>query len=336
MKHSQHTEDISAVILWVDGDDPAHIAKREKYLNNKSLHMEGTRNTRFRSVGEIDYCILSILKFAPFISRIFILTDSQTPPLLKRINSLPTDWQKKLRMVDHREIFINNEHILPTFNSLSIATALHKIPDLSEKFILFNDDIFLIKPMKEDYFFKNGRPVYRGHWTPQPHIIEIKRRLKTLLRSMFGKQSKLTPTYQRSQIKAAKMAGYLLRYFRLDHTPKPLLKKSIESIFKKNPQWLHSNIFYRSRDINQFHTPSLACHFDLLKKEASTATDLGLLYLEPQHLKLEELINQLTTSEFDDSKFFACIQSLDEAKENHITATKQWLNRVIDNPTNYI
>jgi hypothetical protein len=48
--------------------------------------------------------------------------------------------------------------MLPTFNSGAIEMNLHHIPDLSEKFIYFNDDFFVTKKLSPDYFFTNGLP----------------------------------------------------------------------------------------------------------------------------------------------------------------------------------
>jgi hypothetical protein len=42
-------------------------------------------------------------------------------------------------------VFSGLEDFLPTFNIRSIDAVLYKIKDLSEKFIYFNDDMFLIK-----------------------------------------------------------------------------------------------------------------------------------------------------------------------------------------------
>ena len=51
-------------------------------------------------------------------------------------------------MVDHKVIFRDFTEFLPTFNSTTIETMPHYIPNLSEHFIYFNDDMFLIKPTK--------------------------------------------------------------------------------------------------------------------------------------------------------------------------------------------
>ena len=58
--------------------------------------------------------------------------------------------------VDHSD-FIPQDY-LPTFNSNVIELCLNRINDLSEQFILFNDDMFILRPMEQDEFFKNGLP----------------------------------------------------------------------------------------------------------------------------------------------------------------------------------
>ena len=47
---------------------------------------------------------------------------------------------------------------LPTYNSHTIELNLHRIPGLSENFVYFNDDVFLIRPVTPQHFFKNGKP----------------------------------------------------------------------------------------------------------------------------------------------------------------------------------
>ncbi len=48
---------------------------------------------------------------------------------------------------------------MPTFNSNTIELNYHRIKELSEKFVVFNDDVFLLKPVTPDFFFKKGHPV---------------------------------------------------------------------------------------------------------------------------------------------------------------------------------
>ncbi len=136
---------IDAVITWVDGADPAHRAKMAEYLP-KSGATRGADPTRFASVDEIIYCVLSIMKYAPYFNKIYIVTDAQTPPVFEAVMREFPDQLKKIIIIDHTRIFYSFEKYLPIFNSISIETALHRIPGLNEHFVYFNDDVFLIRP----------------------------------------------------------------------------------------------------------------------------------------------------------------------------------------------
>ena len=130
-------EAIDAVITWVDGADPNYQMKYRKYFSGRS-----NIKKQFLQSNEITLCIASILKYAPFIRKIFIVTDGQSPNLDEIKDFANLD---KLKIIDHKEIFYGEEEFLPTFNIRSIDAVLYKINDLSEKFIYFNDDMFLIK-----------------------------------------------------------------------------------------------------------------------------------------------------------------------------------------------
>jgi hypothetical protein len=134
------TLEIDAVVSWVDGDDPAHRAQL-----NRLLSLGGTpsaaRPTRFRSVGEIDYCITSLLKFAPFLRRVPVITDAQTPPIVERSRAWPQPLRDKLVLVDHRQVFGDLEDCLPTFNSLVIESVMFRALGLAEQFVYEADEM---------------------------------------------------------------------------------------------------------------------------------------------------------------------------------------------------
>ena len=73
----------------------------------------------------------------------------------------------KLKIVKHSE-FILKEY-LPTFNSNVIEFYFHKIKELSEKFVYFNDDMFLLNNVKQNRFFINGLPCDIGGMTINIH-----------------------------------------------------------------------------------------------------------------------------------------------------------------------
>ena len=105
---------IDAVILWVDGNDEKHRAKMLPYLENKEIVKSEKFRTKYDQVNEIKFTIDSILKFAPYIRNVFIVTDNQVPEFLKQ--NTRTGIYKKVSIVDHRVIFKGHEEVLPTFN----------------------------------------------------------------------------------------------------------------------------------------------------------------------------------------------------------------------------
>ena len=137
---------IDAVISWVDGNDEKHQAKMLPYLEDKSKLQSKKFRTRFDQVNEIQYTIDSILKYAPFIRYIFVITDNQIPSFL--VENSKKEKYNKVFIVDHKVIFAEYEEYLPTFNCRPIETCMHRIPKLAEHFIYFNDDFCLINPTK--------------------------------------------------------------------------------------------------------------------------------------------------------------------------------------------
>lgn len=148
--------DIDLVYLWVDGGDPVWAAKRNKYIGKP---VEGSGKNcagRYANNDELKYSLRSIDKNAPWIRRIFIVTDGQVPAWLDTTNP-------KVRIVDHSEIMPAS--MLPCFNSTVLEHFFHNIPDLSEHFLFSNDDMMIVSPVGPDTFFAaDGLPIVRLNW----------------------------------------------------------------------------------------------------------------------------------------------------------------------------
>ena len=159
-KQGQDMSDkIDIVITWVDENDPAW---RESFEQNASKE-NGTIQadaSRFRKWDTLRYWFRGIEKFAPWANRIFFVTCGHYPEWLD------TDYPK-LTLVRHED-FIPPEY-LPTFNSNVIEFWFHRIKGLSERFVYFNDDTFLLGPVKADRFFRNGLPCDIGGMTINLH-----------------------------------------------------------------------------------------------------------------------------------------------------------------------
>lgn len=137
---------IDFVICWVDGNDPNWRKEREKYKPEKK---EDSRIIRYRDWDNLQYWFRGVDKFAPWVNKIHFVTWGHLPSWLN-VN------HPKLNIVKHED-YIPKQY-LPTFSARPIELNLHRIAGLSEQFVFFNDDMFIIKPVKETDFFIKGKP----------------------------------------------------------------------------------------------------------------------------------------------------------------------------------
>lgn len=146
---------VDFVILWVDGNDSDWLDQERKtrliYKDLVKRHEcgDGNEKCRYRDMGTLRYWFRGVEEFAPWVNKIYFVTCGQKPEWLNENNP-------KLVLVDHKD-YIPNEW-LPTFNSNPIEMNLHKIKQLSEHFVLFNDDMFLLRPVTPDLYFRDGLP----------------------------------------------------------------------------------------------------------------------------------------------------------------------------------
>lgn len=324
----QEESPVDAVITWVDGDDPLHQKKLNQYLKHIGVKPRSASRARFDSSGEVDYCIKSLLKFAPFLRKIFIVTDSQTPPIFKALDELSSSDRRKLILVDHQDIFPENIDCLPTFNSLSIETVLHRIPGLSEHFVYFNDDLFLVNPIKREDWFDGDFPVMRGFWRTQekyPQLIFLK---KWLYRNMPAIFKRSEVGFNALQIAAARLAGFETRYFSVHHTPTAMRKSTIEAFYIENPELMIRNLSFPLRDPAQFLPHSLACHLELKKGTVRIRRGHRLLYLKPNVTSLFWTKLKLYFLGWPGSPIkFACIQNLESTRKNTQSYIFSWLRK---------
>lgn len=142
-------EKIDVVVPYVDSMDPEWQKLFNKYNNNKELNEQTNGVERFRGQGDFfKYFFRCIDKNLPWINNVFLIvqSDSQIPSWIDRT---------KVKIVLHKD-FIPEEY-LPTFNSTCIEMFLWNIKELCEQFIYFNDDVFIIRPITQDLFFKDGK-----------------------------------------------------------------------------------------------------------------------------------------------------------------------------------
>lgn len=140
---------IDVVFTWVDDSDPDWQTRYQHYkqlVNEGDVGKYAIDSARFSNHNELKYSLGSVLKFLPWVRRIYVITDKQHPKWLS-----PTD---RVQIIDHSEII--PAQYLPTFNSHVIEAHLHKIDGLAEHFIYFNDDVFVARPLPAGHFFRSN------------------------------------------------------------------------------------------------------------------------------------------------------------------------------------
>lgn len=141
--------EVDLVCPWVSGQDPKHREKRDYWLQQCGLPPRlFNPDVRYVEEDELRYALRSVEKFAPWVRKVFIVTDDQVPPWLDRSNP-------RVEIVDHRQII--DARFLPTFNTKVIINSLQNIPGLSEHFIYTNDDCFFGQPCRKEDFFTMKR-----------------------------------------------------------------------------------------------------------------------------------------------------------------------------------
>lgn len=141
---------IDFVITWVDGTDPKWLADKLRTLqetySEESPKIDSSA-LRFRNDFDLlKFWFRGVEKFAPWVNRIFFVTYGHLPSWLNLTHP-------KLKIIRHEDFI--PQQFLPTFNSHTIENHLHLIPGLSEYFVYFNDDFYLLKATKlTDFFIK--------------------------------------------------------------------------------------------------------------------------------------------------------------------------------------
>lgn len=307
---------IDAVIPWVDGSDRALNAERSKYASPSDLSDDNVAGPgRYSQIGEIRYCVASILRFAPFIRKIFIVADSQEPGLSEMLFRYFPDRAADVVTVDHKTIFRGWEDALPVFNSRAIETLIWNIPELSRHFVLFNDDFMLVKETsREDFFLTEDTPVCYGTMMP----VWFERFLRALKPSHIG--------FKAAMLKAVELYGVKSPGFiNLGHTPRPLLKDWFEEWAVRREDMVRLNISYKFRSAAQFQTQE-AFYMDMLERGKLKLVSDREAALYFRRRSNGYTASKLASFERDKKRKFVCFNALNYCPESEQAAIFGWLS----------
>ncbi len=242
------TQKIDAVLTWVNGNDPVLREERSKYLTSKheDKHEDIAGKDRFIQANEIRFAVASILRFASYIGRIFIVTNRQNPGLDGFLEQNFPDNKVPIIIVDQNTLFEGYEQYLPVFNSIAVETMIWRIPGLSERFIYMNDDFFFAGPSKIEDLFRGDKVVCYSEriWSFGMRIVRAVRGRDDDNHKRF--------TYKDSLLNGADIVGSRY-FFCLPHEPHPIFKSVLGSYLTSHPECIERNVRHRFRDNEQFN-----------------------------------------------------------------------------------
>ncbi len=320
------SDPIDAVLTWVDGEDPVHLAKRRSY--DPGFGAAGVEATRFASRDEIRFSLMALLKFAPWLCCVHIVTDGQVPRVVQELWASDPAMRRRVKIVDHSVIYRGQEALLPIFSGRTIETALYRIPDLAERYLYLNDDFFLIRPVQASDFFTDSGPVLRGHWMTRAYglvpwlqlaVGRLKRRGKNWQPVGFKLQ----------QLRAARLVGWGLRFFSIGHTPHPLRRSTFQRFEAAHPGVIGANMAPRFRHGSQFNPASLANHLELAAGTATIAASNNTVYFRADVDKPARVREKIAEAEAREDALFICVNSLDQASPQVQADILEFLQRRI-------
>ncbi len=320
--------DIDAVISWVDGDDPVFKQKLSTYCQQQGIEpFTAVEPTRIQQCNEIHYCLHALRCFAPWLRRIYIITNQQIPPTVAAMQG--TAFGNKIQIIDQNDLLNKYSNTTPIFNSISAEWLIWLIPGLSKQFIYLNDDFFIIRPVEPTDFFRQGRLVLRGEWkvkTTQKWGFRLTKKLFGRV-GYVGKQ-KNNP-HRAWQEKTATTAGFTTRFYLLPHAPFPLLQETFAHYMADKTDLFLKNIQFAFRHPDQLSSVPLMVHVDVQQDRVVYDSSLQAVMVNGDCHSFKKIKSRLHDAHKNARIAFVCMQSLDQAPEKVRHYMINWLQEHI-------
>ena len=239
------------------------------------------------------------------------------------LSSLGQDVRSKVKIACHADIFGEFSTVLPTFNSLSIESMIWRIEGLSDRFLYFNDDVFLAADLQPTDVFDGAAPVLRGRWVDYSALLH-------------GPDRSSDPALFNHfmQINAARLAGFgAARLFNSAHVVHPMRRTVMAQLFDQHRQTFLDNIGFRFRDLSQFLPQGLHNHICIAAGDAVIQTQKDHLHLKSGQgvgrdpAETWALLRTVAAPEIK----FLCVNDLPQL-EALIPDARDWLRSVVGLP----
>lgn len=269
---------VDFVVTWVDGSDHDWLNKKAQYTGDVVSTTD--TNARYRDWDTLKYWFRGVEKFAPWVNNIYFVTDGQKPQWLNIDHP-------KLKWVKHSD-FIPKEY-LPTFNSNAIELNFHRIEGLTENFVYFCDDVFLVSDTTQEDFFKDNLPRDRAVFEPLIpqgdfqyiafNNMQLLNRHFTACDSFSAHRSKWLKNQSLSDIFKLFLYGRKPFIYGISdyHIHRPLKKSTYEILWDKEYDVMHKTSSNKLRQMDDISVVALR-DWQLLSGEFSPSKTIGKLY----------------------------------------------------------
>ncbi|MFL4474807.1 stealth conserved region 3 domain-containing protein [Paeniglutamicibacter sp. MACA_103] len=309
------TEPIDLVYTWVDGADLGWQRQRRDTQARISGALPPTADdaARYTSHDELRYSLRSAEAFLPWVNHIYVVTAGQRPEWLDEAHP-------RITLVDHGEIF-EDQDALPTFNSHAIESQLHRIPNLAERFIYVNDDVFFGHLLGQQVFYTpTGYPKFAlsdGRFdledTENLPVNIAAQNNNRLLEATFGKSSA----------------------HKFKHVAHAQLKSTLRTIAQRHPLETGQTARARFRSETDISIPSALAHYYGCALGKAFPGEIDYRYIdlgsEQVHLKLARLFLQKRPQMF-------CLNEVSTGRHEHIDRTstvREFLQHVYPWPSSF-